>query len=112
VPVPLHRSRLRERGFNQAIELARPVARALAAPLDMRSCCRARATTAQASLSRTARRENLKGAFTMRHELNVRHVVIVDDVMTTGSTADELAQALKGGGAAKVSVLVVARAAR
>jgi ComF family protein len=112
VPVPLHRSRLRERGFNQAIELARPVARALAAPLDTRSCYRARATTAQASLSRTARRENLKGAFTVRHELNARHVIIVDDVMTTGSTADELAQALKAGGAAKVSVLVVARAAR
>lgn len=112
VPVPLHRSRLRERGFNQAIELARPLARALAVPLDLRSCYRARATTAQASLSRTARRENLKGAFTVRHGLNVRHAVIVDDVMTTGCTADELAQALKRGGTAKVSVLVVARAAR
>ena len=112
VPVPLHPSRLRERGFNQAIELARPLARALGAPVDTRSCYRARATTTQASLSRTARRENLKGAFTVRRELRAQHVVIVDDVMTTGTTAGELAQALKASGAADVSVLVVARAAR
>jgi len=111
VAVPLHASRLRERGFNQAIELARPVARALAVPLDTRSCYRTRATTAQAALSRAARRENLQGAFGVRRDLSAQHVVIVDDVMTTGSTAGALARALKAAGAAEVSVLVVARAA-
>jgi ComF family protein len=111
MPVPLNAARLRERGFNQAAELARPLARALEVPLDTRSCFRARATTAQASLSRRARRENLKGAFSVRREINARHIVIVDDVMTTGSTVGELAETLKSRGAAEISVLVVARAA-
>lgn len=110
LPMPLHATRLRQRGFNQAMELARPVARTLAAPLDTKTCIRIRATPAQSKLSRTGRQSNVKGAFAVQGPVQTPHIAIVDDVMTTGSTAGELARALKSGGAQKITVIVVARA--
>ena len=109
VPLPLHRSRLRERGFNQALELARPVAAGLNLPLDADSCTRIRATTAQAALPWKERERNIRGAFACRRDLTGRHVLLVDDVMTTGASLDECARTLKLHGAADVTLLVIAR---
>ena len=100
VPVPLHRDRLRSRGFNQAQELARPVSRRLGRPLLMRACVRTRATQPQSGLdSREDRRRNVAGAFRVRRPLaGYRRVAIVDDVLTTGATTRELARTLRAAG--------------
>lgn len=107
---PLSRGTLHERGFNQALELAKVVASELRVDLDRDAITRRRATAHQARLGRRERRSNLRGAFECRLPLRGVHVAIVDDVMTTGATADALASVLKATGAARVSVWVVARA--
>lgn len=111
IPVPLHRARLRERGFNQALEIARPIARALNLPLDYRSCARVRHTSVQSLLPAAARRKNIRGAFEVTRPLKPRHVAIVDDVMTTGHTVREFAATLRKSGVEQIDVWVVARAA-
>jgi len=111
LPVPLHTSRLRQRGFNQALELARPLARTFDLPLKPGLCRRLHPTVAQTDLDAKARRRNLKGVFEVVAMSGVSHIVIVDDVMTTGSTAEVLAKALKRAGVARVDVWVCARAA-
>jgi ComF family protein len=110
VPVPLHRARLRERGYDQALELARPVAAALALPLRADALVRTRATSAQTELGARARRRNLRGAFALRGAPLPPHVALVDDVMTTGATLAEAARVLRAGGVARVDLWVVARA--
>ena len=111
IPVPLHRARLRERGFNQALEIARPIARALHIPLDYRSCERMRHTSVQSLLPAAARHKNIKGAFRVTRPIQARHVAIVDDVMTTGHTVQEFAATLRKSGVEQIDVWVVARAA-
>lgn len=108
-PLPLHDERLRERGFNQALELARPVARATGLPLETEVVQRIRATPAQAGLPWKERIGNVRGAFHCTRDLSGRRVLLVDDVMTTGATLDECARTLKLHGAEKVTLLVVAR---
>ncbi len=108
-PVPLAFERLAERGFNQAHEIARRVAAACAVPLRPGLLRRTRHTAAQMDLALADRRRNVRGAFVARGDLASRHVVVVDDVMTTGATLDEVAAALKRAGAARVTNLVVAR---
>lgn len=109
--VPLHAERLRERGFNQALELARPLAQALALPLDARSLVRTRATRAQTGLDARARRQNLGKAFEFRSpEAPPRHVALLDDVMTTGTTLGECARVLRRAGVVRVDVWALARA--
>jgi ComF family protein len=110
IPVPLHRLRLCERGFNQAMELARPVSRRLECSLAHDGCRRVRATEMQSLLSADARRRNVQGVFEITRRFP-GHVAIIDDVMTTGSTVAELAQALRHAGAERVDVWVLARAA-
>jgi ComF family protein len=112
VPVPLHRTRLRERGFNQAVLLARRLARDRGLELAPRVLVRTRATHAQPGLSATARRRNLAAAFALRPGADVagRHVVLVDDVLTTGATADACAAVLLAAGAVRVDVYAVGRA--
>ena len=112
IPVPLHGARLRERGYNQALEIARPVARALDVPLDCRSLVRVRATAPQSGTTVAARRKNLRGAFALRDEESVRNlrVALVDDVMTTGSTVQAAAKCLRAAGAREVDIWVIARA--
>jgi ComF family protein len=110
LPVPLHPARLRSRGFNQATEIARHVGRTLGIAVDYRLCRRKRNTQAQSLLSPNARRLNLRNAFTVRRPPEALHVAIIDDVMTTGHTGNELARALKQAGAACVEVWVIARA--
>ncbi len=109
VPVPLHRSRLLERGFNQAQELARPVAARLGVPLLSGACRRTRATPPQAGLAAGPRYQNLAGAFTAGPVVRDLHVAMIDDVFTTGSTAAALGVALLEAGAASVEAWAVAR---
>lgn len=111
VPVPLHRSRLRERGFNQSIELARPVARALGIPLWKEGLVRVAATVPQASLKREQRRE-LRQPFSASPEVLGRRILLLDDVCTTGATLARAAQCLLEAGAARVDVVVAARTSR
>jgi ComF family protein len=110
IPVPLHRVRLQERGFNQATELARRLGLRLAVPVDHRLCRRDRQTEPQSLTPLRLRRRNLRGAFSVIGELpTAAQVAIVDDVMTTGHTAAELARVLARAGAARVEVWIVAR---
>ncbi|HNQ04949.1 MAG TPA: ComF family protein [Thiobacillaceae bacterium] len=110
IPMPLHPRRLGERGYNQAAEITRRLARHLALPWQADACRRARDTPPQAGLDLQARRRNLRGAFRCERALSGRHVALVDDVMTSGASLQELAKAVKMAGAARVSVWVVARA--
>ncbi len=110
IPLPLHRERLRERGFNQALELARPVGAASGIAIDTRSCVRTRNTPAQAELPWKERSKNIRGAFHCSSDLSGKQVVLIDDVMTTGASLNECARTLKLHGAIDVRLLVVARA--
>jgi ComF family protein len=110
LPVPLAPGRLRERGFNQALEIARVIARQRSLRLDRRLLTRGRETDAQAALSIDERRENIRGAFQAAADLRGLRVAVVDDVMTTGATLAEVARVLKESGAARVENWVVARA--
>ena len=109
VPVPLSRERLRERGYNQAAEIARHVARERRARLELTIVIRERNTRAQADLPWSDRARNVRGAFRCERSLDGAAIAVVDDVMTTGATLDELAATLKRAGAARVVNWVVAR---
>ena len=111
VPVPLHWLRRWHRGFNQSEILARGLGRQLGVPLVF-ALRRARSTQVQAGLSNTARRQNVAQAFRSRHSVTGKRILLVDDVMTTGSTAAACARALKRAGAARVSLVTVARVDR
>ncbi|MDL1859732.1 ComF family protein [Betaproteobacteria bacterium PRO7] len=108
-PVPLAFERHAERGFNQAREIARIVARRLALPLAADALARVKHGVPQERLTLAARRRNVRGAFAARADVRGRTVVVVDDVMTTGATLDEVAAVLKRAGAARVLNLVLAR---
>jgi len=116
VPVPLHVSRLRERGFNQAAALARYASRILEIPSMRRAVRRTRNTPSQTSLDMAQRHLNVRGAFAVSGERSLRrlleagHVAIVDDVITTGSTANELRAVLYAAGVSQVDVWAVAQA--
>ncbi len=110
VPVPLHPARKREREFNQAEVIAELLARRAGVPV-RNAIVRTRYTTTQTRLDRRERMENLRGAFRVRHPAAVldRHLILVDDVFTTGSTVEECARVLRDAGAASVRALTVAR---
>ncbi len=109
VPVPLHGGRLAGRGFNQSLELARPLAKRLGIPLDAACLVRMRATDPQRGLSRENRRRNIHAAFTAGQAVRERHILLVDDIMTTGATLEAAASALLDAGAASVHVAVISR---
>ena len=110
LPVPLAPVRLAQRGFNQALELARPLACTLGVPLELSRIHRHRDTAPQASLPWKERRRNIRHAFECEIDLSGKTVLVVDDVMTTGATLDELARTLKAHGAKRVENCVLARA--
>ncbi len=110
LPVPLHRARLRERGYNQSLELARVVARTLNVILDYRSLRRTRPTASQTGLPLDERARNVREAFALAPDFSARRVAIVDDVMTSGHTVNAVAKCLRGAGVEEVEVWVVARA--
>lgn len=110
LPVPLHPARQRQRGFNQALELARPLARALHIPLQSRLCQRIRPTQPQSGLKIARRHSNVKGAFRLAHPPRVQHVAIIDDIITTGNTINEIARLLQAQGVTHIEAWSVARA--
>jgi ComF family protein len=111
IPVPLHRSRLRWRGFNQAALLGAALARRLNCPLDVATLARVRSTAPQTARDRAQRTRNVRDAFAVRRPSRVagQRVLLVDDVMTTGATADECARVLRAAGARRIDVLTLAR---
>ena len=110
MPVPLSTERIAQRGFNQALEIARPLARTLCVPLETRRIHRRRDTSPQASLPWKERAKNIQHAFECEIDLTGKTVLLVDDVMTTGATLNELARTLKAHGATRVENCVLARA--
>lgn len=108
VPMPLHPSRRRQRGFNQAVLLARGAARPLGLPVRDRDVRRVRDTGSLTDLPAASRRRALKGAFVVAKALPA-HVAIVDDVMTTGASAESLTRVLKAAGVERVDVWTLAR---
>ena len=110
IPVPLHSSRLRSRGYNQAWELAKHLSKLSSTPASHKFCRRIKKTPLQTGLKAIERKQNLKKAFIVTGNVKGLNICIVDDVMTTGSTLETIALELKAAGAARVSGLVVARA--
>lgn len=111
LPVPLHHRRLRERGYNQSLELARPLVRALNIPCRHDVLQRVRHTDAQTGLDAVERRRNLRNAFALREREKLpAHIAVLDDVFTTGTTLAECAQVLKRAGVTRVDVWALARA--
>lgn len=109
LPLPLHPARLARRGFNQAVELARPAARALGRPLWLDAVRREADNRPQVELPWNERRANVRNVFRCTTDMTGKSVLVVDDVMTTGATLDEFARTLKGHGAARVVNAVIAR---
>ena len=112
IAMPLHADRIKERGFNQSLEVAKTMAKQLSIPLVKPSCMGIKNTAPQGSLPLKARLKNMRGAFqiNMRNNIKGKRIAIVDDVMTTGASLNELAKILKKAGATHVECWVVARA--
>jgi len=110
IPMPLHRQRLKQRGFNQSQLLAQPLARHLGLKIDVNSCQREHATEHQTGKTARQRKQNIKGAFSFNNHQQYRHLVIFDDVVTTGSSVAELSRVLKLAGVNRVDVWCLARA--
>jgi len=111
IPVPLHIKRLRERGFNQSALIARYIAKKIGVRLDLDSLIRVRLTKPQVGLSASDRIKNIKGAFKVKREKFIanRNILLVDDVITTGSTMKECAMELRRAGASRVYCISLAR---
>lgn len=110
LPVPLHHTRLTERGFNQALEIGKTIGQYFNVPIDTRSCIRIKNTQAQSSLPASKRKYNLKNAFGLSYPISARHIAILDDVVTTGNTVSEIAHLLQKTGAVKIDIWCCARA--
>ena len=112
VPVPLHRKRLRERGFNQAFLLARELSRHIGVPCEKKMLKKEKPTVPQVLLSGPDREKGVRGAFRIREEDQVagRSILLVDDVYTTGATVNECSRVLMAGGAKRVEVFTLAHA--
>ena len=106
----MHKQRYKERGFNQSTEIAKTISKRLNIPIDTESCIRQRNTLHQIDLPAKQRHQNIKNAFAVKKNIAVDHVALLDDVMTTGSTVNELAKVLKKAGIMRVDIWVCARA--
>ena len=112
LPVPLHRKRLLDRGYNQAFEIARALAQLLDIPVDTRALCRTRDTDSQSGLSASQRQKNIRNAFVYQPTRPWSHVAVVDDIVTTGSTANEITRTLHRGGVECVEIWGLARVSK
>jgi ComF family protein len=114
IPVPLHIKRLRERGFNQSLVLARAVEHKRQIPVNFSVLKRHKFTLTQTGSNRNERKENIKGAFevTDKKKIDGKNIILIDDVYTTGATINECAKTLIKAGAQKVAVLTLARVLR
>jgi len=110
LPVPLHEKRLTKRGFNQSLEIVKPLAKSKNIPILLNTISRSKDTPVQTNLSKSARKKNISGCFTLLEKPVHSHIVIVDDVVTTGATTNELAKLLKKSGVEKVGIWSLARA--
>jgi len=110
IPMPLHNKRLRERGFNQALEIAKPLSKQLKIPILDDYCLRTKDTLPQSQLSAAKRAINMKNAFSIKKNIPYRHVAIIDDVMTTGHTLHSLSQTLYRQGVTQIEIWCCARA--
>lgn len=110
IPMPLHLKRLSERGFNQALEIAKTLVRNISVPIDVALCQRQKYTEAQANLTAKLRKANVHNAFSAAKNTGYRHVVILDDVITTGHTVRALVKTLNKAGVERIDVWAVARA--
>lgn len=109
IPMPLHQKRLVERGFNQAVEISKIISKKIHVPIDYSLCHRTKYTPFQSGLSAKQRKLNLKNAFNISNTKSYQHVAIFDDVVTTGTSVDELAKKLKLSGVKIVEVWALAR---
>lgn len=109
MPMPMHATRLKQRGFNQALEISRLLGRHMNIRLDHQSCQRIKCSPPQASLPLKERIKNIRGAFHCQQNLQGLNIAMIDDVMTTGASMNELAKTLKQAGAAHVECWVIAR---
>jgi ComF family protein len=112
LPVPLHRKRLLDRGFNQAFEIARALSHLLDIPVDTRALRRVRYTDSQSGLSANQRQKNILKAFAYESSKSYSHVAVVDDIVTTGSTANEITKTLHRAGVQHVSIWGLARVSK
>ena len=112
IPMPLHPKRLKERGFNQSLLLLESIAVEMGIPVDSSSCQRIRDTPHQTGKTAQQRRKNIKGAFQFDNQKGYKHVIIFDDVITTGSSVSELSKVLKRSGIERVDVWSLARAGK
>lgn len=112
IPMPLHKQRLRERGYNQALELAKPLSKSLHIPIDIENCQRIKATLAQTSLPFEERKRNVKNAFDINQSFKAKSVMLIDDVITSGETCQSFSLALKQAGVEKIMLCCVARAGK
>lgn len=112
IPMPLHALRLKQRGFNQATEIARIVSRRNGIPMAADAALRVRATEPQAGLPMAKRSKNIRGAFACTQDMTGKRIALLDDVMTSGASLNELAKALKAAGAIRVECWVAARTLR
>lgn len=109
VPMPMHATRLKQRGFNQALEIAKVISKKTKIALDYHACNRTKLTPPQASLPFKDRIKNMRGVFACEKNLQGMNIALIDDVMTSGASLNELAKTLKQAGAANVECWVIAR---
>lgn len=109
IPMPLHPARLAQRGYNQAAEIARRLSPRVGIPWLADACQRIRNTPSQAGLDLKTRQRNLRGAFTCNVDLSGKRIALIDDVMTSGSSLNELARVVRKAGAAEIQAWVLAR---
>lgn len=109
IPMPLHTKRLQERGYNQALEIARPIIKALKIPISNTICLRIKATEAQTTIPTASRKQNVSQAFKVQGNVSGLHIAVLDDVITTGHTITTLTETLKQAGAATIDVWCCAK---
>lgn len=109
LPVPLHRQRLQERGFNQALQIAKPIAQHFQVPILRHEVIRHKKTLPQTKLTPIQRTKNVKNAFSLKKPIPFRHIAIIDDVLTTGSTLNALSACLKDSGVEQIDIWTLAK---